>query len=178
VAGGLRAELGYSAAMLRSLATLARSETPPASGALAGGVRESARMIAETTEQMQHFLARPRRTAVSPRFVPHLYDRLQSLGIAAAGPAAVAPDVGAPTGPLALLPFTADLLQAHIRRRVAPAATRMQATAAGVKISYACNHASATSWPLLLASLALRPWAWRVEAQQRQGEESIWIRPS
>lgn len=181
----LRADLSYAFTALRSFSALHASSAGPDTYALLGAaMREQTYVLDETLDQLQRFRGRPHTVEMSSRF-----------------PAALCHQLGRPdhltsergmlyqchieatcveAGPVELAPAVASFVRAHLRRRAGAAVVSVRLTRQGVIVRYSRRRAGATtrSWPLLLAALALQPWAWHVATQIDGDQEVVSLRPA
>ncbi|MFQ5667058.1 MAG: hypothetical protein ACE5I7_11575 [Candidatus Binatia bacterium] len=186
IAETLRTELAYSFTALRSCSALHATAAGPDTYALLGAVmREQSYVLGECVAHLQHFRARPRTAVVSSDFAVALCHQLAKPGPAGRGLLCdCTVDASAPhsAGPVALVSMVAAFLHAHVRRRTAVPAVRVQATPSGIVLRYVPRHSSSRrttqSWPLLLVWLAVQPWSWRVRSTVQQSEGVVTLYPA
>jgi hypothetical protein len=184
LAGSLRAELGYPFAALRSFAAVqALSDGPDEVFAVIA--REQSYVLGEAIDHLERFRACARQVETSPEFLVALCRALEQPDTPAehALLCECVIDAGArmPAGPLTLAPLVAAFLRAHLRRRTESSAIAIRITAEGVLLRYrrrAPLQAASSSWPLLLAALAARPWGWQLLRSVDHAEEVIALRPA
>lgn len=176
----LRAELAYAFTALRAFSALHASSAGPDTYALLGTVmREQSHLLSEIIDQLERFRSRPRGTELSPEFPAVLCRLLQR-------PDRFSNERGllceytvdaacADAGPVELAPAVAALLRAHVRRRADSVLVGLRLTRQGVIVRYRRRRTSTTlrSWPLLLAGLALQPWAWSVSTQIIDDDQEV-----
>ena len=170
VAEPLRKELAYCFAAVRTFSTLHATSAGPDTYALLGAVmREQSYILSDVVAQLERFRSRPRLLDTSPDFATALCHELERVESPAAErgvvcDCAVEAPCGA-AGPTSLIPTVATFLRAHIRRRSDAPVVSVRVTHRGVVIRYPHRRpvtGPPASWPLLLASLALRPFSWSV----------------
>jgi hypothetical protein len=187
IAETLRAELTYSFTALRTLTASAASGSDGVTAAVLGTiVREQTYVLDANVEHLQRLRDRPRAVELSSHFVSALCRQLEQpnqemvergLLCECATESSAAHDVG----PLTLVPMITSFLRAHLRRRSASPVVRVRVTQRGVQLRYEPRRvgpAGVRSWPLLLASLALQPWSWRVDATTSAQQETVGLRPA
>ena len=179
----LRADLSYALAALRSFSTLHASSAGPDTYALLGAaMREQSYVLGQTVDQLERFRNRPRTTDVSPEFPAALCHQLERPD-PASGERSLLCEYSvdaacSAAGPVGLVPAVAGFLRAHLRRRADAPVVAVRLTSEGVSVRYRRRRAGATtrSWPLLLAALALEPWAWSVSTSIDDDQEVVRLR--
>jgi hypothetical protein len=187
IAETLRAELAYPFTALRTLTAAPASGSDGVTDAVLGTiVREQTYVLDANVEHLQRLRDRPRAVELSSHFVSALCRQLEQsnqemvergLLCECATESSAADDVG----PLTLVPMITSFLRAHLRRRSASPVVRVRVTQRGIQLRYEPRRvgpAGFRSWPLLLASLALQPWSWRVDAMTSAHQEMVGLRPA
>jgi hypothetical protein len=180
----LHAEIAHTLGGLRSCAALCGSSA--AVDVLAVMMREQAQIIACAFEQLERFRRRPRRVERADDFALALCRALEAREDApVARPllyeCSVDDDCTRRAGPVSLIPLVVGLLRAHLSRRCDAPPVRVSAQRDGVILRYPPRPAAAStasSWPLLLVSLALQPCAWQILCATGQAEEALRICPA
>jgi hypothetical protein len=180
----LHAQLKPALDSLRSLGTGAVLHGQTRASAHAG-IHRQARLIAQAVEQIEVFRRRPGNVQPSRRFVSRVCDELSR-------PAQGSPEtrlrcecvlrsrIPGPPGPAALAPTLATLLHAHLLRRSTSPIISVFALQRGISIRYpghVAPPAEPISWPLLLASLAVRACDWQIDVFREESFEIINVRP-
>lgn len=187
VADNLHTELAYPFAALRSLCPRGVGDADsPTNAILAPIMREQAAVLGKVIEQMDRFRARPRAIESTPQFAAGLCRALAQPDALAAErgllcACVIEPDVIGAAGPMAIAPLIATFLRFHLLRRSTVRIADVRATATGLVLRYTARTPSdppTASWPLLLASLALRPWPWCVRTASDGDQETVCIRPT
>ena len=178
----LGADLRYSLTMLRAVPALCtRGGSRDTDSILASILCEQAAVIGAHVEQLERFRTRPRPMQVSEQFVSALCRQLEQADAATTQRGllcACSLDTAAPAvpGPVALVPLVATLVRAHLRRRSELSVITVRAAHNRVSMRYALRSAAQAhtrSWPLLLASLVLESWSWRISTSVGDGHETL-----
>lgn len=178
----LHADLRYPFTMLRSFPALCvRSDGANTDAVLAAILREQVAVITEHIEHLERFRTRPRRVPLSEDFVTALCRHLEQPDILSTQRGLLCTcslDTAAPpaAGPTALAPLVAMLVRTHLRRRSETSVIAVHATAHRIDMRYtlrAETAAKSTSWPLLLADLALESGSWRIATSASNGYETL-----
>lgn len=185
IAQALRNDVSYSFAALRSFSALHAASAGPDTYALLGAVmREQSYVLAETVDQIQRFGARPRAVVMSPEFPAALCRQLEGPDTLTGERGVLCEctvDAACPeAGPLELAPVVAGFLRTHLRRAAAGPVVGVHLTRAGVIIRYPRRRVATakSSWPLLLAALALQPWSWSISTHRDEEEDVVRLRPA
>jgi hypothetical protein len=183
LAGSLRAELSYPFAALRSFATV-DSLSGGADTVFAAIVREQSYVLGEAIDHLERFHTRSRQVETSPEFLVALCGALERRDTPAERAllceCVIDSSGRMPAGPSTLAPLVGAFLRAHLRRRIESPLVTITITAEGAVLRYRPHppaQAMSSSWPLLLAALAARPWGWQLSSKADGAEEVIALRP-
>jgi hypothetical protein len=187
VAHTVQTELAYSFAALRTFAPLDVAMIGSDTYALFAAImREQLCVIANALEQLERFQGRPRALRRAPLFALALCRALAQPDSVARERGLLcrcATDAAAPPtpGPVELASLTAEFLRRHLQRRSQSPVANVQVTASGIVLRYPTRAPAASpggSWPLLLASLLLQRWSWRVRTARDGDDEIVAIGPA
>ena len=185
VVGALQNELAYGFNALRSFVGLQSTDAGTDAFAILGAVTtEQCHAIAESLQYLYDYLARPRVAEATGGFVVAVCHHLEApQSMAAQRGLRCACTLEGPTthlaGPVNLAPLLASFVHAHLRRRAESPVIDVRATSRGITMRYRPRSASSSSpsWPLLLASLLLRPCSWRMFITRMNDDELLNLRP-
>jgi len=184
LADTLHTELAYPFAALRSLCPRPSDDADAYCKLMFATIlREQAVLLERLLNETDRFRARPRAVIGAPRFAA-------ALCLALAQPdeltaergllcrCVIEPDATATAGPVAIAPLIAALMRFHLQRCSAPPFAEARATAAGMVLRYTARKLpnTSTSWPLLLAALALLPSTWHLACSAKDGVQTLRVR--
>lgn len=186
VTEALHKDLTYCFAALRTFSALHATSAGPDTYALLGAVmREQSAVLDEAIDLLERFRGRPRTAPPSADFCTALSRELERSDPTSAGRGVLCQCVVQTpcwqVGPTGLAPVVATFLRAHARRRSDSPVLSVCVTNRGLIVRYAQRRTVTTppssSWPLLLASLALQPWLWSVSAAANGQDEAVSVCP-
>ncbi len=184
----LRDEVAYALGVLRACAAPRAVGAAPDTHVMALMMREQSRLLTEAIDHLHRFCTRPTGPPLEPAFAEALCQELQrpdaelherALRYECTG------DVNTlrHPGPIALVVLLATLLRAHLRRRCDAPTVRIALRHDALELCYPPRPRPRTSpeatstWPLLLARLALERSGWRLSNTDGDGTEAIRLSP-
>jgi hypothetical protein len=149
------------------------------------GIGRDARLLEQAVEELEVFRRRTSDVQPSRRFVSRVCQELSRPAAASARDAlrcecVVQSGIPGPPGPAALAPTLATLLRAHLQRRSTSPVISVFALQRGISIRYPGSiapPAEPVSWPLLLASIAVRSCHWQIDLIREELFEIIDLHP-
>lgn len=182
----LREEIAYALGALRTCTAPRAAGSAADAHVMALMMRQQSRILGEAIDHLQRFCARQVDAPLEPDFADALCHELQR-------PDAVPnertllyectrdADTSHHPGPIALISLLGTFLRAHLRRRCDAPVVRIELRNDGIELRYPprpAPTATQSTWPLLLARLALQRSGWHVSSTVREGAEAVRLSPN